>query len=85
MQSGGKKQEIMKSQWIEYDGGTVGRGKASGGLARGAVGHKAVRKFRLGVIWDPIPRVLSIGCSMLPTLCLHLFFHMYRLSVLEIF
>lgn len=42
----GKKQEIMKSQWIEYDGGMVGRGKASGGLARGTVGAQGSQKIQ---------------------------------------
>lgn len=47
MQVWEKKQDIVKSQRVEYGGG-IGGG-AREGLARGAVGHKAVRKFRLGV------------------------------------
>ena len=45
----GKEAGNQKSQWVKYDGGSAGRGKAGGSLARGTVGHKAVRKFRLGV------------------------------------
>lgn len=49
MQVWEKKQEIVKSQRVEYGGGMEERGRASEGLTRGALGHKAVRKFRLGV------------------------------------
>lgn len=64
----------------------VGRNKSGEGLARGTIGYiqgsQTIQTRSL--FWDPVPRMLPICCSIPPTSHLHLSFHTYRPSGLEI-